>query len=144
MKKKTNKKQRNTESGLTLAEETTSIEIKSEMKRGSGSILKLENSDKKTISREQIKKEVVEELFSLRKVLKEILERRISRLEGRIHALSETLAHGHSPNDETKLLKRSDLLKILGSIRILDLRPKKARLKDLKKIDRLIHKLEEM
>ncbi len=93
-------------------------------------------------ARQKLGRTVAEELLKLRPVLKEIGTTLLDRLEGEMASLALSLDGGEGLAGETPTLPRSAVLsKMLADIQALKVKPRKGRVKDLRRLEALLESL---
>ena len=92
----------------------------------------------KTLSRQELRQEVVQELSKLRSLLKDVGMNCLDRLDGELAGLALSLAGESLPGDPPVLPNPSVLKAMLADIRAFRVKPKKARAKDLRRIEDLL------
>ncbi len=93
-------------------------------------------------ARQKLGRAVAEELLKLRPVLKEIGTTLLDRLEGELAGLALSLDGGEGLAGETPTLPRPVVLsKMLADIQTLKVKPRKGRVKDLRRLEALLESL---
>lgn len=100
--------------------------------RGSGS---------KSPPRQELRQEVARELLKLRSLLKDVGTNCLGRLDGELAGLALSLAGERLPGDPSVLPNPPTLLAMLADIRALKVKPKKGRVKDVRRIEALLESL---
>jgi hypothetical protein len=95
----------------------------------------------KSLSRQELRQESVRELSKLRSLLKDVGTNCLDRLDGELAALALSLAGGHFPGDPPVLPSSPTLLAMLADIRALKVKPKRGRVKDVRRIEALLESL---
>ncbi len=107
--------------------------------RSSASAIRGDNQER--LSVEELERALEIELRHLRALLREVTANYISVLEADIERVVGAI--GHKDRQEKKYLKsrQTEIRDILDRIRALNVKPKKGRRKDIKRIDKLIGEL---
>ena len=100
--------------------------------RGSGS---------KGSPRQELRQEVARELLKVRSLLKDVGTNCLDRLDGELAGLGLALAGENLPGDFPVLPNPPTLLAMLADIGALNVKPKKGRVKDVRRIEALLEKL---
>ncbi len=87
---------------------------------------------------EKLGREVAEELLKLRPVLKEIGTHLLDRLEGDLTGLAVSLNGGGVAGHTPRLPRPSVLSEMRAAIQALKVKPKKGRVKDLRRVEALL------
>lgn len=95
----------------------------------------------KTSARGDLGRQASQELLKLRPILKDVGSALLDRLDGELAGLSHALNGRGMPGETPVLPKASVLSAILADIKALKLKPKKGRVKDLKRIEALLESL---
>ncbi len=111
-------------------------------KKGAGKVPAGKRVKGTKAARQKIGRAVAEELLKLRPVLKEIGTTLLDRLEGELAGLALSLDGGEGLAGETPTLPRSAVLsKMLADIQALKVKPRKGRVKDLRRLEALMESL---
>lgn len=129
--------------------ETPQQSANSHARRGSGTskkrVGKLRTGEKgqgvKSSARGDLGRQASVELLKLRPILKDVGSALLDRLDGELAGLSHSLNGRGMPGETPVLPKASVLSAILADIKALKLKPKKGRVKDLKRIEALLESL---
>jgi hypothetical protein len=92
-------------------------------------------------SRQELRREVAQELLRLRSLLKDLGTNYLDRLDGELAGLALSLAGESIPGDPPVLPNPSVLKAMLADIRALKVKPKKGRAKDVRRIEALLESL---
>ncbi len=92
-------------------------------------------------SRQELGRQVAQELLKVRPILKEIGTALLDRLDGELAGLTLSL-DGRGVSGETPVLPRALVLfAMLADVKALKVKPKKGRVKDLRRIEALLKSL---
>jgi len=95
----------------------------------------------KAPSRQELGRQVSEELSKLRPALKDVGTALLDRLDGELAGLARSL-DGRSMPGETPVLPQAPVLSaMLATIKALKVKPRKGRVKDLRRIETLLESL---
>jgi hypothetical protein len=92
-------------------------------------------------SRQQLGRQVAQEILKLRPVLKEIGTALLDRLEGELTGVAVSLDGSGMAGDAPILPGTTVLSGMLADIKTLKLKPRKGRLKDLRRLEALLESL---
>ncbi len=92
-------------------------------------------------ARGELGRRAAEELLKLRPLLKDVGSALVGRLDGERAGLARALNGGGLPGEPPVLPKASVLAAMLADLQTLKLKPKKGRVKDLRRIEALLDSL---
>jgi len=92
-------------------------------------------------SRQELGRQASQELLKLRPILKDVESTLLDRLDGELAGLARSLDGGGMPGETPVLPQAPVLTAMLADIKTLKVKPKKGRVKDLRRIEALLESL---